>query len=99
MKNLSVLILALATGAAGQTSTKCSDLTKLRIPGVNLVITKAETIPASAADPSHCQADDFAQVAVGRVTEIAKQIVAQYYGQPARFSYFAGCRRAGGKRC
>ena len=26
---------------------------------------------------------DFAQVAVGRVTELAKQIVAQYYGQPA----------------
>jgi feruloyl esterase len=182
MKNLSILILALATGAAGQTSTKCSDLNKLRIPGVNLVITKAETIPAAAAVPSYCQADgmidqraaaggktygigfaialpdnwnnrflfqggggyngsvrpplggaaagdnpglargfavvstdtghkgatfdtsynqdqqaslDFAQVAVGRVTEIAKQIVAQYYGQPAKFSYFAGCSTGG----
>ena len=183
MKTLSVLIwLALAGSAAGQTSTKCLDLTKLRLPGVNLVITKAETIPASASAPSHCQADgmidqrtgaggktygigfaialpdswnnrflfqggggyngsvrpplgaaaagdnsglargfsvvstdtghkgatfdisfnqdqqaslDFAQVAVGRVTEIAKQIVAGYYGQPARFSYFAGCSTGG----
>ena len=38
---------------------------------------------------------DFAQVAVGRVAELAKQIVAQYYGQPARYSYFAGCSTGG----
>ena len=38
---------------------------------------------------------DFAQVAVGRVTEIAKQIVAHYYGQGARYSYFAGCSTGG----
>src|SRR3984885_11641350 len=38
---------------------------------------------------------DFAQVAVGRVTELAKQIVANYYGQPARYSYFAGCSTGG----
>ncbi|HEY6341551.1 MAG TPA: DUF6351 family protein [Bryobacteraceae bacterium] len=182
MKTLSVLMLSLATGAMAQSSMKCSDLTKLQIPGVNLTITKAETIPASASAPSHCQADgvvdkrtgvggkpygisfaialpdnwnnrflfqggggyngsvrppvgaaaagdqsglargfavvstdtghtgatfdgsydqdqqaslDFAQVAVGRVTEIAKQIVAQYYGRPAQYSYFAGCSTGG----
>src|SRR5580658_210616 len=38
---------------------------------------------------------DFAQIAVGRVTELAKQIVTQYYGQPARYSYFVGCSTGG----
>ena len=38
---------------------------------------------------------DFAEVAVGRVAELAKQIVAHYYGQPARYSYFAGCSTGG----
>jgi len=179
-----------------QSSNKCADLTKLKIPGVPMVITKAATIPASTASaaataetaaisatiPAHCQADgminertgadgrtygigfslalpdnwnnrflfqggggyngsvrppvgtaaagenpglargfavvstdtghkgatfdrtydvdqqaslDFAQVAVARVAEVAKQIVAQYYGQAARYSYFAGCSTGG----
>jgi hypothetical protein len=181
------LALVLIPAAYAQTSSKCADLTKFKIPGVPVVITKAETIPASAAGasasiPAHCQADgminerkgadgktygigfavalpdnwnnrflfqggggyngsvrpplggaaagdspglargfavvstdsghkgatfdrtydvdqqaslDFAQVAVARVTEIAKQIVAQYYGQAARFSYFDGCSTGG----
>jgi len=38
---------------------------------------------------------DFAQVAVGEVAQLAKQIVAHYYGQPARYSYFAGCSTGG----
>ena len=38
---------------------------------------------------------DFAQVAVGRVAELAKQIIAHYYGQPAQHSYFAGCSTGG----
>ena len=38
---------------------------------------------------------DFAQVAVDRVAELAKQIIARYYGQPARYSYFAGCSTGG----
>ena len=38
---------------------------------------------------------DFAQVAVGEVAQLAKQIVAHYYGQPARHSYFAGCSTGG----
>src|SRR5579863_4577820 len=38
---------------------------------------------------------DFAQVAVGRVAELGKQIVAHYYGQPAHYSYFAGCSTGG----
>jgi len=54
-----------------QSSNKCADLTKLKIPGVPMVITKAATIPASTARaaataetaaisatiPAHCQAD------------------------------------------
>jgi len=182
MKYVSVLLLTLAVSAAGQTSTKCSDLNKFKIPGLNLVITKAEAVPASASVPAHCVAEgminertgaggktygigfavalpdkwnnrflmqggggyngsvrppiggaaagddsgisrgfavastdsghkgatfdtsynidqqaslDFAQVAVARVTEIAKQIVTQYYGQPAKYSYFAGCSTGG----
>ncbi len=182
--------------AYAQTSTKCADLTKFKIPGVPLAISKAATIPASsgpgnstaetsatsATIPSHCQADgminertgadgktygigfslalpdnwnnrflfqggggyngsvrppvgaaaagnnpglargfavvstdtghkgatfdrtydadqqaslDFAEVAVGRVAELAKQIIAHYYGEPAQHSYFAGCSTGG----
>jgi hypothetical protein len=38
---------------------------------------------------------DFAYAAVGRVAELAKRIIAQYYGQPAARSYFAGCSTGG----
>ncbi|HEX4275853.1 MAG TPA: tannase/feruloyl esterase family alpha/beta hydrolase [Bryobacteraceae bacterium] len=38
---------------------------------------------------------DFAYAAVGKVTEVAKQIVAQYYGSGARHSYFDGCSTGG----
>ena len=190
------LAFMLVPMAYAQTSSKCADLTKFKIPGVPMVITKAATIPASSAPgtataetsatsatiPSHCQADgminertgadgrtygigfslalpdswnnrflfqggggyngsvrspvgaaaagsnpglargfavvstdtghkgatfdrtydvdqqaslDFAQVAVARVAELAKQIIAQYYGQPARYSYFVGCSTGG----
>jgi hypothetical protein len=182
-----LLALALVPLASAQSSNKCADITRFRIPNVGMVITKAETIPASAPGaspgvPAHCQAEavinertgaggktyginfalalpenwnnrflfqggggyngsvrpplggaaagdnpglargfavvstdtghkgatfdttynvdqqaslDFAQIAVGRVTELAKQIVTQYYGQPARYSYFVGCSTGG----
>jgi hypothetical protein len=48
--------LALIPVAYAQTSSKCAELTKFKIPGVPMVITKAETIPASAL-PAHCQVD------------------------------------------
>ncbi len=38
---------------------------------------------------------DFAYVAVGKVTAAAKQIIARYYGRPARHSYFVGCSTGG----
>src|SRR5207237_4353540 len=38
---------------------------------------------------------DFAYVAIGRVAEIAKRIVAQHYGKAAERSYFAGCSTGG----
>lgn len=38
---------------------------------------------------------DFAYAAVGRVAEIAKRIIAQYYRHPARHSYFTGCSTGG----
>src|SRR5215831_13371906 len=38
---------------------------------------------------------DFAQIAVDRVAELAKQIIAHYYGQPAQYSYFTGCSTGG----
>jgi hypothetical protein len=38
---------------------------------------------------------DFAYAAIGSVSQVAKQIVAQYYGQAARHSYFDGCSTGG----
>jgi Tannase and feruloyl esterase len=38
---------------------------------------------------------DFAYLAVGRVTVLAKEIVARYYGQPAKHSYYDGCSTGG----
>jgi hypothetical protein len=38
---------------------------------------------------------DFAYIAVGRVTVLAKQIIADYYGQPAKHSYYDGCSTGG----
>ncbi len=177
-------VLATLPVAYGQTSTKCADLTKFKISGVTMAITKVETIPAAAPAkaslPSYCQVDgmidgrtgaggktygigfavalpdnwnnrflfqggggfngtvrpplgaaaagdnsglargfavastdtghqgndrtffqdqqaglDFAYVAIGRVAAVAKQIVAHYYGQPAKYSYFVGCSTGG----
>jgi hypothetical protein len=179
-----ILVLALIPGAYAQTSGRCVELANFNIPGVTMVITKAETVPAAAAGvaplPAHCQAEgmidprtgaggktygigfaialpdnwsnrfllqggggfnvtvrpplgaaaagdnpalargfavastdtghqgndrtffqdqqaalDFAYVAIGRVAVVAKLIVAHYYGQPAKYSYFAGCSTGG----
>jgi pimeloyl-ACP methyl ester carboxylesterase len=38
---------------------------------------------------------NFAYLAVGKVTSVAKQIIAQYYREPARHSYFVGCSTGG----
>jgi hypothetical protein len=38
---------------------------------------------------------DFAYAAVGRVSEVAKRIIGQYYGKSADRSYFAGCSTGG----
>lgn len=38
---------------------------------------------------------NFAHASVGKVTSVAKQIVAAYYGRPARYSYFDGCSTGG----
>src|ERR1019366_2780568 len=38
---------------------------------------------------------DFAYIAIGRVAEIAKRIVAQHYGKSIDHSYFAGCSTGG----
>jgi pimeloyl-ACP methyl ester carboxylesterase len=38
---------------------------------------------------------NFAYQAIGKVTPIAKEIVAKYYGQAARHSYFVGCSTGG----
>ena len=38
---------------------------------------------------------NFAYVAVGRVTVVSKQIIAEYYGQPAKRSYYDGCSTGG----
>lgn len=38
---------------------------------------------------------DFDYVAIGRVAVLAKQIIARYYGQPVKHSYYAGCSTGG----
>ena len=38
---------------------------------------------------------NFANSSVGKVTDVAKAIVARYYGKPAAHSYFAGCSTGG----
>ena len=38
---------------------------------------------------------NFAQASVGKVTQVAKQMVAAYYGRPPRYSYFDGCSTGG----
>lgn len=38
---------------------------------------------------------DFAYIAIGKVTVAAKQIIAHFYGEPARHSYFVGCSTGG----
>ena len=38
---------------------------------------------------------DFAYIALGKVTTVAKEVIAQYYGEPAKHSYFVGCSTGG----
>ena len=38
---------------------------------------------------------DFAYLANNEVAELAKQIIARYYGKPAAYSYFVGCSTGG----
>ncbi len=38
---------------------------------------------------------DFAYLANAQVASLAKQVIAQYYGKPAAYSYFAGCSTGG----
>ncbi len=38
---------------------------------------------------------DFDYIAVGRMTILSKEIVAHYYGQPAKHSYYDGCSTGG----
>src|SRR5499427_3180178 len=38
---------------------------------------------------------DFAYLANPEVATLAKQLIAQYYGKPAAFSYFSGCSTGG----
>ena len=38
---------------------------------------------------------DFAYIAIGRVTVLSKEIIAQYYGRPAKHSYYDGCSTGG----
>jgi Tannase and feruloyl esterase len=51
------LVLALIPVAHAQTPGKCAELTKFTVPGVPMVIHKAEIVAASDGTPAHCQAD------------------------------------------
>ncbi len=191
-------LLILAQDAYAQAPANCTDLVRFQIPGIGMVITKAESIPATTAAappaqagptrytgplPAYCRADgvidqrigvdgkqygigfeialpnqwngrflfqgggglngviqpplgaqaagsapglvrgfavvstdtghkgtgafdagfmkdqqaslNFAYVAIGKVAEVAKQIITRYYGRPAEHSYFVGCSTGG----
>ena len=38
---------------------------------------------------------DFDYIAIGRMAVLSKEIIAQYYGQPAKHSYYDGCSTGG----
>jgi feruloyl esterase len=38
---------------------------------------------------------NFAYIAVGRVSLLSKEVIARYYGQPAKHSYYDGCSTGG----
>ncbi len=40
---------------------------------------------------------DFAYLANAEVATLAKQLIAQYYGKAAAYSYFSGCSTDGGE--
>jgi feruloyl esterase len=171
--------LGLTGVAYGQS---CGQLTKFKLPGTELAIAKAESVPSAASLPAYCRVDgtidprtgvagkpygigfaialpenwnggflfqgggglngsvarplgsqaaggtpalargfavvttdsghkgavfdgsfmqdqqaglDFAYAAIGRVTQVARLIVAEYYGRAARHSYFDGCSTGG----
>jgi hypothetical protein len=56
---------------------------------------KSDAVFDRAYDVDQQASIDFAHFAIGDVTVVAKQIVAQYYGQPADYSYFTGCSTGG----
>ena len=56
---------------------------------------KSDAVFDRAYDVDQQASIDFAHFAIGDVTVVAKQIVAQYYGQPAEYSYFTGCSTGG----
>jgi len=64
MKHIGVLICALL-GSSAAYAAPCSDLTKFKIPGMNLAITKAEVVPAKDALPQHCHVDGMVDQHVG----------------------------------
>jgi hypothetical protein len=45
------VVLLLAQAIWAQAAKACADLTNLKIPGMDLVITKAEVVPATAGSP------------------------------------------------
>ena len=56
---------------------------------------KSETNFDRSYDADQQASIDFAHFAIGDVTVVAKEMVAEYYGQTAEYSYFAGCSTGG----
>jgi feruloyl esterase len=50
---------------------------------------------APGGAPDETALNDFAWRGVHTMTELGKQVVARYYGQPQKFAYFQGCSTGG----
>ena len=72
-----LLMFAVASPVSAQTSAACSELTKLQLPGVNLIVTKTEWVPAGPMPagrgggpstvrlPAYCRLDGMIDRRVG----------------------------------
>ena len=68
MKRGFLLTIAMAATSFAQSPTRCTEMGKLKVPGVNLEITRADWVPAGALPagrggtggvtlPAHCRVD------------------------------------------
>lgn len=82
--------------AFGSTPSRGSTATPALIRGYAVVATDTGHQGRDAAFGADQQARlDYAYAAIGKVTDVAKQLISLYYGKPAAKNYFMGCSNGG----